>query len=92
MIIQISPLDPPLCLQYLKSITNKVDFYLITDVLTAACCMAYPALFIPLCETQCLQNFWLHSICTCTERYSRACISQALAVHWDVKYAENWLL
>jgi len=39
-----------------------------------------------------LQNRWLHTICTCAEQYSRWCISQALVVHWYIKYAENWLL
>jgi len=32
-----------------------------------------------------LWNLWLHAICACAEWYSRSCISQAVAVHWDVK-------
>jgi len=37
-----------------------------------------------------LRNFWRHTIRACAELYSRSCISQAVAVRWDIKYAENW--
>jgi len=38
------------------------------------------------------RNLWLHAICACAEWYSRSWVSQAVAVHWDIKYAENcWL-
>ena len=39
------------------------------------------------------RNHWLHAICACAERwYSRSCISQAVAVHREIKFAENWWL
>jgi len=37
-----------------------------------------------------LRNRWLYAFCACAEWYYTSCISQAMAVHWDVKYAENW--
>jgi len=48
--------------------------------------------FTPETRTWANRNHWLHVICACAEWYSRSCISQAVAVHWDIKYAENWWL
>jgi len=99
-----SPKSPswirPLCLQYLNCNIYKVNFYLFTDLLTAACCRANPAVFKPLCEGWCLVKFLTCEIADFTpfahvqtaEWHSRSSISQALTVHWDVEYAENWLL
>jgi len=37
-----------------------------------------------------LQYHWLHVMCARAEWYSKPWILQAVAVQWDVKYAENW--
>jgi len=39
-----------------------------------------------------IENCWLHAICACAELYFMSCISQAVDIHWDIKYGKNWLL
>ena len=55
-------------------------------------CTSYITVKSMSSEISDFQNCWLQAICACAEWYSRSCISQAVAVHCDIKYAENWLL
>jgi len=53
----ITPLDPPLCLQYLNCNIYKVDFHFFTDLLIASCCRPKHKVFKLLCEGQCQTKF-----------------------------------